>query len=542
MIYSAFLLLGLGAFPLIDWDENIYGTASKEMFFSGNYFRTTVNGQLFIEKPPLYFWLANLAYEIFGINEFATRIPSVLSAVISFAALVLFGKKHFGLKFGLIWALIYSSSLLPLVLARTAYIDHLFNTFILLGFLSLFEYDFEFPEGGKEARRWLVAAGFFTALAVLAKGPLGLVMPVISVFGMRLLGKRFRIPIVDLLLFAISFLSFVSIYYLTNYLLYGKEFLLGFIDFQNKLLTKSLESHTGPWFYHLIVVIFGFFPWTPFLVYYFSKQVRSKIFEIGTEEGTKNPAQRLAFGMATWAAFVFLVFSFVQTKLPHYSASVYFPLSFFTAILVYRFGEEFLQERKLRFALSLGAIVIGGLFASIPFFAGYLHQSIPDFTGNFPHFNFYDSIPGILLGVGISLVCILFVKTKKSDLVTRFILPTWAVLQIFLVSLSVTAVPKIIDLLQSKTLRLFDTAISQNGKVIFYKYLSFYPMFYRKEKIHIIGSYKFQDESELLKKRELENTFILCNRNSLLELQLIYPNRKFETISQEGDLILLRVD
>ncbi|PNV76268.1 ArnT family glycosyltransferase [Leptospira inadai] len=534
-LYFLFLILGLGSFPLIDWDENIYGAASKGMFLSRDFFRITVNQQLFTEKPPLYFWLAAISYSVFGLNEFGTRFPSVLSAVLAFGTIYFFGKRLRSSSFGILWALLYSSSLLPLVLARTAYIDHLFNTFIFLGAAGLCFYDIDTRKQTLGAWKWLVAASASMALAVLAKGPLGLGIPVVSFLAMRIFERRYKISLVDIALGATVFIGAVSIYYLTDYLLHGDEFLQGFLEFQRKLLTKSLESHTGPWFYHFIVALIGFFPWTPFLFAYISKDKR----EFLREEGIRQ----VSLLMIAWTAIVLIIFSIVQTKLPHYSSSIYFPLSFFTALVLERFGSELMLKKGITLSFLSFGFLLSVLFLGLAALANYLIRSGFSDEKVFPHFGLTDSIPGLILLTGILFAYFRGRNVRQAHLLGKFVFPVWITLLVFLISLSVTLAPKVIDLLQGKTLRLFDRVVQkEGGEVIFYKYLSFYPMFYRNQPIHIIGSYKFKDETDLLNHPpEGKKLFIIGNANSQTELIFLYPNRRFIPIETEGGLVLLQV-
>ncbi|TGK19013.1 glycosyltransferase family 39 protein [Leptospira fluminis] len=505
------------------------------MYLSGDFFRISVNGQLFTEKPPLYFWLASFSYFCFGLNEFSTRFPSALSGLLAFVSVFWLGKKLKSSSFGLVWALVYSSSLLPLVLARTAYIDHLFNTFIFLGSAGLILYDRKSRKGEERAWTYSAFASFCMALAVLAKGPLGLAIPVASFLAMRVAERRFQISVLHVTIGVVIFVLGVSSYYLTDYLLHGREFLDGFLEFQRKLLTKSLESHTGPWFYHFIVALVGFFPWTPFLFAY-SKR---KNLELLRKEDLRSPA----IFLLSWTVLVLLIFSVVKTKLPHYSSSFYFPLSFFAAVLLEERGREFLDQKKGFFlAVGIFGAFLSLLFISLPFVAEYLIAQGTFSESKVPTFSWTDALPGILLLLGLSVsVLFVFLLPSKKDLLHRFLLPVWLTLLLFLSSLSFTLVPKVLALLQDKNLRLFDRAIQEGGEVVFYKYLSFYPMFYRDQKIHIIGSYKFLDETEILTEPQDKKVFLIGNENSLTELTFLYPKKRFEPVTKDGGLILLRV-
>ncbi len=527
-LYFLFLLFGLGGFPLIDWDENIYGAASKSMFESGEFFRISVNVQAFSEKPPFYFWIANLFYKVLGPTEIATRLPSVLSGLIAFFVLVRFGTYLHSRSLGLAWAFIYSSSLLPLLLSRTAYIDHLFNTLLLLSVVSFYIYDRKEKESFSIRIPWILGAAFFSGIAVLTKGPLGLGIPIFVFAANRIWERRIRFRVLDVFIFGILGLVVLSSYYLTNYLLYGNEFLVQFFDFQKKLLTKSLESHTGPFYYHFIVAIFGFFPWSIFL---FAIGKECRIFQ-------NQNIYKISRYFILWIGIVLLIFSIVQTKLPHYSSSIYIGFSFFAAY-VWTEKRDILDTNWFRFSFLFFGILIGLVFSVSPYILNHLDQ-ISSLEGmeTLPDFSWVDSIAGIVLFVGILFSTFFLFQKEKKNHAWNFLISGWLSLSLFIGILSQTLAPKIVHYLQDGVLKLYDAAEKNGDKIIFYKYLSFYPMFYREKKVHIIGSYKFADETELFYSQD--KLSILCNENSVLELILSYPERKFETIAKENSLVLVR--
>ena len=75
---SAFFLwfIDLGTVALRDWDEGYYATVSQDMFNRNSWLYPTYQGQPFLLKPPLLFWLIHLSYSLFGISEWTSRLPS----------------------------------------------------------------------------------------------------------------------------------------------------------------------------------------------------------------------------------------------------------------------------------------------------------------------------------------------------------------------------------------------------------------------------------------------------------------------------------
>src|SRR5262245_43147104 len=82
-----FFFFGAGRIALVGPDEPRYAEVAREMFVSGDYVSTKLCGCLWFEKPALFYWLTAAAYRFFGVNEFASRFPSGVAALVSMLAL-----------------------------------------------------------------------------------------------------------------------------------------------------------------------------------------------------------------------------------------------------------------------------------------------------------------------------------------------------------------------------------------------------------------------------------------------------------------------
>ena len=91
VVSSLSFLVKLGSSPLLEIDEAIYAEVAREAFISGDYFSTYYNFETEFSKPPFQYWLLQIFYAIFGINEWAVRLPSFLMALG-----LLFLTYHFG--------------------------------------------------------------------------------------------------------------------------------------------------------------------------------------------------------------------------------------------------------------------------------------------------------------------------------------------------------------------------------------------------------------------------------------------------------------
>src|SRR5205823_3464404 len=120
----------LGTTHLFDWDEINFAEASREMLVTKNYAIPQIGFEPFWENPPLFFWLQVLCMKIFGVNEFASRLPNAVCGVLTLLLLYRFGKKLVNEQFGWMWVLIYAGSLLPQLYFKSGIIDPWFNLFI----------------------------------------------------------------------------------------------------------------------------------------------------------------------------------------------------------------------------------------------------------------------------------------------------------------------------------------------------------------------------------------------------------------------------
>ncbi len=130
----------LGTSNLFDWDEINFAEAAREMLLTGNYLQVQIDFQPFWEKPPLFFWLQALSMKLLGINEFAARFPNALCGIITLLILYQMGHKIKDRKFGWLWVICYTGSILPHFYFKSGIIDPWFNLFIFLAVIFFISY------------------------------------------------------------------------------------------------------------------------------------------------------------------------------------------------------------------------------------------------------------------------------------------------------------------------------------------------------------------------------------------------------------------
>jgi 4-amino-4-deoxy-L-arabinose transferase-like glycosyltransferase len=370
VVAAGLFLPNLGVPSLWDIDEGNNAEAAREMLESGNWVVPTFNYQLRIDKPALLYWLQIACYRGFGVGEFAARLPSALAALAAVLLTYDLGRRLFGATAGLIAGLVLASAGLFCAAAHFANPDALLNAFTVLTFLIFWR---SFAHGD---RTWFVPAGASIGLAVLAKGPVGLVLPA-AVIGLFLLcSRQFRL-LFDrrLLLGALTF----ALVALPWYAWVGAEtkgaFLRGFLRTHNwDRYLSPMENHGGPFYYYFVVLSLGFAPWSAFLGLAACSSFREWKHGSAPERTAADSALRALrcaphahVFLWCWIAVYFVFFTFSSTKLPNYILPLYAPVALLTARFLDRWRRGALQSPVWALHLSLGLLALMGVGTMVAF-------------------------------------------------------------------------------------------------------------------------------------------------------------------------------
>ncbi len=315
VVYLSFYF-NLGSVPLFDLDEGAFSEATREMLSSGNYITTYLGGELRFDKPILIYWLQALSVKLFGLNEFALRLPSAIAATAWAALLYLFTKKLFDAKTALLAALFMVSALQISVIAKAAIADALLNLWIAASMFAILLYI------KSDRKMWLYAAFAAIGFGMLTKGPVAVMIPVVVTFLYYIFKrdlKRWALSVFN----PIGILIFLAValpWYWMEYMDQGMKFIEGFF-FKHNLsrFENSFEGHSGSFLYYVPVILVGTIPFTGVLIAAFIR-IKSWIKSDTT------------LFLVLWFAFVFIFFSFSGTKLPHYVIYGYTPLFIIMAL------------------------------------------------------------------------------------------------------------------------------------------------------------------------------------------------------------------
>ncbi|MBS1785690.1 MAG: glycosyltransferase family 39 protein [Acidobacteria bacterium] len=174
-LWAALGLLPLFLRPLWEPDEARYAEIPREMLARHDWLTPHLNGVLYFEKPPLQYWMSAVSLKLFGLHDWAARLPlAVAAAILLWCAWKL--AKRLGAR-GPIWAAVMASTtLLSFIVGQILTLDALFSAFAVLTFVATVEAVAVDMAGGNP-RKWLLLQFTALSLAFLTKGLAAVVLP-----------------------------------------------------------------------------------------------------------------------------------------------------------------------------------------------------------------------------------------------------------------------------------------------------------------------------------------------------------------------------
>lgn len=378
-------LWNLGNTGLIDETEPLFAEAARQMTVTGDWITPYFNEETRFDKPPLIYWLMAIFYKIVGINEWGVRLPSALSAV-ALTGLGFYTLRYFtpqnpfssseletepaetivenleaqttsSIVPAKPWLVaLIGSSLIALnpetiAWARVGVSDMLLTGCMgsaLLAFFIGYVNAEKNPVSTPKSKPfplnillftspWYLTFYILTALAILAKGPVGIVLPALIIAAFLVYLGNFRDvwremrPICG----AILVLAIALPWYILVILANGEDYIDSFFGYHNlERFTSVVNHHWAPWYFYFVVVLVGFAPWSVYLPVAITK-LRFWKRSIWRRQPRSN---QLGLFALFWFAVIFIFFTIAVTKLPSYVL----PLMPAAAILVALLWGDFI--------------------------------------------------------------------------------------------------------------------------------------------------------------------------------------------------------
>jgi 4-amino-4-deoxy-L-arabinose transferase-like glycosyltransferase len=328
---SLIFLYNLGAKDLWEPDETRYAVVAREMKETGNWMVPHLNGAIYSEKPPLFFWLVNLSTSLLGDNEAANRLPSALAGLITVLLTFLFGARLFGARTGFLSGLVLASGFFLSLISRWMILDSLFTLFFLLAL-------YFFYEGYKNVERRRVhylLVGTFIGFGVLTKGPIAfLPIPILLILGFLNKDAK-KVWNLDLLWGVLLSLALLSAWLIPACWTGGHDYTRRILIEQSvgRVIATTRHSHPQSFLFYLIRFPAEFLPWTLFIPAAVALQLN------------KPKEERGSFlFISVWFLLIFFFFSLLKGKKDNYILPLYPAAS----ILVGRWLDSFVRTPEAR--------------------------------------------------------------------------------------------------------------------------------------------------------------------------------------------------
>lgn len=347
VLAAGLLLPGLGAAPLDDPGEGQHAEIARETWAEGQWLTLRLSGVRYFDKPPLLYWLGAGSFALWGPSEWAARLAPAMGAMIAVAGTALLGARLLGPSGGFAAAAALLSCSLFFVFGRYVRPETLFVAAIQWGFTGLLlGLGLDRPEMAP-SRRWTLVGCAALGLASLAKDPLGLLGPLVAVGIALALAGRLRpvsrwLPATGLgLLLVIGFAWYAAVG------LRNPGF-WWYTVVDNHLLNAVRIRHfpdedvplTSPEF--LAIAGLGAFPWI----------IPASLMMVALlrRRAWRRPEEVPWVALALWAAGLFVVFTALPFKLPHYGLPAYPAI----ALLAARWWREHAAPARALLAIHLG--------------------------------------------------------------------------------------------------------------------------------------------------------------------------------------------
>lgn len=258
-VAGALLFLpALGARDLWNPDEARYAEVSREMWQGGSWFVPQLNGGIYAEKPPLLFWsIIAVSLPLGEVTETTARLPVALAAIVALLLVFRLGERFFGRRAGWLAAAAFATCAKVIWQGRFGQIDMLLTALVTAAVWF-------WVRGYTERRRAFYPWFFlFAGLATLAKGPVGLLPPLLAIVAFLLLTRdRQELARLHVGRGLLLWAAVVLVWLLPGALLGGRAYFETMVFKQTVTRYAEPWHHVQPWYYYLTVLPGDFFPWS----------------------------------------------------------------------------------------------------------------------------------------------------------------------------------------------------------------------------------------------------------------------------------------
>jgi 4-amino-4-deoxy-L-arabinose transferase-like glycosyltransferase len=358
-IWVIFIFNGIFSLPLMPPDEPKYAFAAEQMLRSGDFITPTFNCQVRFDKPPLIYWLISLSYSIFGVSDWAARLPSIAASLGVILIIYRFSREQWNRTVAVLGSAVFSSTLHVWVMSRAVAPE-----MVLVFFESLSIY-LLWTGVNRKSRVRIVGAYASMALGFLTKGPLGVLIP-LMVCGIYFTYRDGIIRTIKGLFDPYGIVLFCLIglpWYIVMIKIHGYRYFREFFLYHNLYrFTGKARQHPFAFYYYLPIYFGALYIWLPF---------SGGVLKIIRDGFKSRTAELLLF---VWMFSVLLFFSISVNKLHNYILIAYPPVAILTGLAIVR-GLP--SRRLVMSGFMIMALVELAAIAISPFLIDDLHPFLP---------------------------------------------------------------------------------------------------------------------------------------------------------------------
>jgi hypothetical protein len=312
---------GLGRLPLIEPDEGRNAEVAREMLVSGDWITPHFDTITYLDKPAVFFSLVAASFKVWGVSEWAARLPSALMALATVFLTWFLAREMFVNSLGLEAGIIFATCPLVLAFSRLVIFDMTLTFLIVLSMGSYW-----LAETAGFQNPWHDVVMFASmGIATITKGPVGFIIPLLSIAGYAAVRgkirdlKQLRWWLGTAVFLAATLPWFIAVSLrnpdFPRYALWQESL--------RRFAAGKVNREGGP-FYYVPVFLAGFFPWSLFLLFAgWNRLKRWRELKLDTN-------RQIVF-LLTWVIVVFIFFSLSHSKLPGYALPAFIPLSILMA-------------------------------------------------------------------------------------------------------------------------------------------------------------------------------------------------------------------
>jgi 4-amino-4-deoxy-L-arabinose transferase-like glycosyltransferase len=353
LLFGAFILItlyALGVRTLVPPDEGRYAEIGREMFASGDWITTRLNGIKYFEKPPLQAWMNALTFSLFGVGEWQARLWTGVCGMVGVVMTAWAGRVVFSPRVGLFAGLVLASSLFWLAAGQINSLDMSLAGMMTVCLAGVLLAQRDAASAGQR-RAWMLVAWVAMALAVLAKGLVGVVLPGAVLVLYSAVARDWSIwTRVHMGKGLLLFVAVAAPWFILVAQRNPEQPHFFFIHEHFDRFLSPGHKREGAWYYFIVLLLPGLLPWLGLLPHSLAAGARRV-------PGHFQPRLLLLI----WAAFILVFFSMSSSKLPGYIVPVFPALALLTALCLDTVGR-----RPQMVAAGLLTVVGAVLVAAVP--------------------------------------------------------------------------------------------------------------------------------------------------------------------------------